>query len=123
MLEWGFAYKTDPYQAQAHFFYYYQPQEPQPASSTPLSIGEAFLIKGMQSGRLYAVDPNRMKVLWERPITKSGALLGVDDRAVYFGGSELSAVDLRTRKLLWAMRVPNGSLEGRVWSGPTACGN
>jgi outer membrane protein assembly factor BamB len=114
MLEWGYCYKTDPYQAQAHFIYYYQPREPQAASSTPLFIGEAFLIKGMQSGRLYTVDPNRMKVLWERPITKSARLLGVDDRAVYFGGSELSAVDLRTRKLLWATRVPNGSLEGRV---------
>ena len=33
---------------------------------------------------------------------------------MYLGGSELSAVDLRTRKLLWATRVPNGSLEGRV---------
>jgi outer membrane protein assembly factor BamB len=113
-LDWGYSYKTAPYQSEAHFFYYYQPQEPQAAGSPPLQTGEAFLIKGMQSGRLYAVDPNRMRVLWERPITKSSRLLGVDDRAVYFGGAELSAVDLRTRKLLWATRVPNGSMEGRV---------
>ena len=28
--------------------------------------------------------------------------------------TSLSAVDLRTRKLLWATRVPNGSMDGRV---------
>ncbi len=113
-LEWGYGYKTDPLQGQSRFFYYNQTQDQQAASSTPLSLGEAFLVKGMQSERLYAVDPNRMKVLWDRPITKSSRLLGVDDHAVYFGGAELSALDLRTRKLLWATRLPGDSLEGRV---------
>jgi outer membrane protein assembly factor BamB len=113
-LDWGYAYKTDPFQSSYRFFFYYQPQEPQAAGSQPLEAGDAFLIKGAQSGRLYAVEPNRMKVLWERPITKSSRLLGADDRAVYLGGAELSALDLRTRKLLWATRVPNGSMEGHV---------
>ena len=45
-----------------------------------LQTGEAFLVKGMQSERLYAVEPNAMKVLWERPITKASRLLGVDDQ-------------------------------------------
>ena len=112
-LDWGYGYKTDPLQAQSRFFYY-QPQEPQAASSTPLTMGEAFLVKGLQSERLYAVDPNRMKVLWDRPITKSSRLLGVDDHAIYFGGAELSALDLKTRQLLWATRLPGDSLEGRV---------
>ena len=89
-------------------------QEPQAIGGPPLRTGEAFLVKGMQSERLYAVEPNKMKVLWERPITKASRLLGVDDNAVYLGGDELSAVDLKTRKLLWATRVPNGSMDGRV---------
>ena len=72
-LDWGYGYKTDPFQSGYRFFYYYQPQEPQAAGSPPLASGEAFLVKGMQSDRLYAVDPNRMKVLWERPITKAVA--------------------------------------------------
>ena len=72
-LDWGYGYKTDPLQGQNRFFFFGEYQEPEKAttSSQPLQTGEAFLIKGMQSGRLYAVDPNRMKVLWERPITKS----------------------------------------------------
>jgi outer membrane protein assembly factor BamB len=112
-LDWGYGYKTDKFQSGYRFFFY-QPQEPQAAGSQPLQTGDAFLVKGTQSERLYAVEPYRMKVLWERPITKASRLLGVDDSAVYLGGAELSAVDLKTRKLLWATRVPSGSMDGRV---------
>jgi outer membrane protein assembly factor BamB len=83
-------------------------------SSPPLPSGDALLIKGMQSGRLYAIEPDRMKVLWDRAITKSARLLGTSDRSVFFGGAELSAVDLKSRALLWANRLPGGSMEGRV---------
>ena len=76
------------------------PQEPQAIGGPPLQTGEAFLVKGMQSERLYAVEPNKMKVLWERPITKASRLLGVDDNAVYLGGDELSAVDLEDAEAL-----------------------
>jgi len=113
-LDWGYGYKTDPFQSASRFFFYYEPQEPQATGGVPLETGEAFLLKGMQSERLYAVEPNGMKVLWDRPITKSSRLLGVDDTALYLGGAELSALDLKTRKLLWATRVPNGSMDARV---------
>jgi outer membrane protein assembly factor BamB/TolA-binding protein len=114
-LEWGYGYKTDPYQSSYRFWrFYYEPQEPEAAASQPLRSGEAFLVKGMQSDRLYAVEPNRMKVLWERPITKSARLLGVDEKSIYLGGAELSALDLKTRALSWATRLPNGSMQGSV---------
>jgi outer membrane protein assembly factor BamB len=112
-FDWGYGYKTAPFQT-GYRFYYYMPQEPQAVGGPPLQTGEAFLVKGTQSERLYAVEPNKMKVLWDRPITKASRLLGVDDNAVYLGGDELSALDLKTRKLLWATRVPNGSMDGRV---------
>ena len=114
VLDWGYGYQTDPSQSQSRFFYYYQPQEPLPAGSPPVESGEAFLIKGAQSGRLYAIEPNRMKVLWERPIEKATRLLGVSDRTAFLGGAEISALDLQTRNLLWAIRLPNGSLNSRV---------
>jgi outer membrane protein assembly factor BamB len=115
-LDWGYGYKTDNFQSGSRFFFFWPPplQDPMAASSQPLQTGEAFLIKGMQSSRLSAIEPNRMKVLWERPITKSARMLGTDDRALFLGGAELSALDLQTKKLLWATRVPNGSMEGRV---------
>ncbi len=113
-LEWGYGYRTEPYQSSSMFFYYYQPQEPTVGPGPPLSSADALLIKGMQSERLYAIDPDRMKVLWERPIAKATRLLGTDGRALFLGGAELSAMDLRTRSLLWATHLPGGSMEGRV---------
>ncbi len=112
-LDWGFGYKTDKFRSD-FFFWYYEMPEPTATVSPPVSTGEAFLVKGAQSERLYCVDPNRLKVLWERPITKAARLLGGDDHTVYFGGAELSAIDLQTRKLLWATRVAGDSMQGQV---------
>ena len=89
-------------------------------SSPPLPKDEALLIKGAQSGHLCAIDPNRMKMLWDRPIAKSSRLLGADDQCVYLGGPELSAMDLKTRQLSWVTRLPNGSAEARVLVRPDA---
>ena len=114
VLDWGYGYKTDAVQSPYGFFYYYQPQEPIPAGSPPLPSGEAFLVKGVQSGRLISIEPNRMKVLWERPIEKASRLLGVSEGAAFLGGAEISAMDLQTRGLLWAIRLPNGSMNARV---------
>jgi outer membrane protein assembly factor BamB len=112
-LDWGYGYPTDAFQSMYGFFYY-QPQQPTVGPGAPLASGEALLIKGMQSDRLYAIDPDRMKVLWERPITKASRLLGAGDRAAFLGGAELSAMDLKSRALLWATRLPGGSMENRV---------
>jgi outer membrane protein assembly factor BamB len=113
VLDWGFGYKTDAVRP-GYYFWYYEAPEPTAAVSPPVTTGEAFLVKGAQSERLYCVDPNRLKILWERPITKAARLLGGDGRAVYFGGAELSAIDLKSRKLLWATRVAGDSMQGEV---------
>ena len=114
--DWGYAYQTDAVQGQSRFFWggYMPSPEPASTSSVPLSSGEAFLLKGLQSTRLNALDPNRMKVLWERPISKGSRLLAADDRTVYLGGAELSAIDIESRKLLWATRVPGGCATAKV---------
>ena len=68
-----------------------QQSDPTPEGSTPLVSGETFLFKGLQSTRLNALDPNRMKVLWDRPIAKGSRLLATDDQTVYLGGPEICA--------------------------------
>ena len=55
-----------------------------------------------------------MKVVWERPISKGSRLLAADDHTVYLGGAELTAIDLQSRKLLWATRVPGGCATAKV---------
>ncbi len=116
--DWGYAYQTDPVQGQGFFRMFwggnFQQPEPTPAGSLPVLSGEAFLLKGQQSTRLNAVDPNRMKVLWERPISKGSRLLAADDKTVYLGGAEISAIDLKSRNLLWSTRVPGGCANARV---------
>jgi outer membrane protein assembly factor BamB len=115
VLDWGYGYQTAAFQAMYRMmFYYNQMQEPTVGPGPPLPSGEGLLVKGMQSDRLYAIDPDRMKVVWERPIAKASRLLGADDRAVFLGGAELGAMDLKTRALLWATPLPGGSAENRV---------
>jgi outer membrane protein assembly factor BamB len=116
--DWGYAYQTDPVEGQGRMFFWrwnaMQQQEATPEGSLPILSGETFLLKGLQSTRLNAVDPNRMKVLWERPISKGSRLLAADDSTVYLGGDEISAIDLKSRSLLWSTRVPGGCATARV---------
>ncbi len=116
-MDWGYGYQTEPAQSNDRFLPFWfgmQQQEETTASSEPFRSGESFFVKGAKSERIYALDSDRMKVLWDRPIAKSSRLLGADDRAVFLGGPEISALDRKTRVLLWATRVPGGSLERQV---------
>ncbi len=112
-VDWGYGYQTAPVEGSRFFFRMMQHKESS-ASSVPLKAGEALILKGAKSGRIHALDSDRMKTLWDRPIAESARLVGADDQAVFLGGPELSALDLRTRKLLWATRLPGGSMEAKI---------
>jgi len=117
MVNWGYGYPTDPVQSQSRFFFFFdemQQASPTTACSDPLPLGDAVLIKGVKSDRLCALDPDRMKLVWDRPIAKSARLLGADDSALYLGGPELAALDLKTRSLRWTAPLPGGCYEGRL---------
>lgn len=120
-LDWGYGYPTEPVQSSMRGMLFVVngmimqaggggPSVP----STPLLVGDALLVKGAKSDRICAIDPDRMKVLWERPIARSSHLLAADDKTLYLGGSDLEALDLKGRSLLWSIPLPPGSEEGRV---------
>jgi outer membrane protein assembly factor BamB len=116
-VDWGYGYPTDPVQSSSRFFIFFgdmPEQAPSTAASSPLELGDAVLIKGTKSDRICAIDPDRMKLVWDRPIAKSARIVGVDDTALYLGGPELAALDLRTRSLRWTAPLPGGSYEGRL---------
>jgi outer membrane protein assembly factor BamB len=115
-LDWGYAYQTDPVQGQGRFFWngYMQMPETPATGSAPLESGETLVVKGMQSTKLFALDPNRMKVAWERPVARSSRLLGTIGTNLIMGGDEICGLDLPNKTLQWATRVPNGCLSGRV---------
>jgi outer membrane protein assembly factor BamB len=118
-LDWGYGYQTEPVQGDRWIIFIWDliPSDTESAPSAPVRSREAMIVKGAKSERLYAIDPDRMKLLWDRPIATSARLLGANDHALFLGGPELSALDLKTRKLLWATRVPGGSKQGRVLVG------
>jgi outer membrane protein assembly factor BamB len=116
-VDCGYGYPTDPVQMQGRFFIFFgdmPEQSPTPAANPPMQSGDAVLIKGAKSDHLCAIDPDRMKVVWDRPIAKSARLLGVDETTLYLGGPELGALDLRTRSLRWTTPLPGGSYDGRL---------
>ncbi len=113
-LDWGYGYRTDPVQGQSRFFFRMQPQTPTPIGAPPLVVGDALLIKGAKSERIAAIDPDRMKVVWDRPIGKASRLLGVDEGSVYLGGPDLNAFDRKTKALRWSLPLPGGSEDGQV---------
>lgn len=116
-VDWGYGYPTDPVQSSGRFIIFFDGMPQQAAStaeSIPLEVGDTILIKGVKSDRLCAIDPDRMKVVWDRPIAKSTRVVGVDDATVYLAGPELGALDLRTRSLRWTVPLPGGSYDGRL---------
>jgi outer membrane protein assembly factor BamB len=117
-VDWGYAYPTDPVQSSSRFFIIFWDDTPAQTASTaasaPLQVGDTVLIKGAKSDRICAIDPDRMKVVWERPIAKSARFVGIDESAIYLGGPELEALDLRTRTLRWTAPLPGGCYEGRL---------
>jgi outer membrane protein assembly factor BamB len=116
-VDWGYGYPTEPVESQGRFFIIWRGMpgpSPTSAASTPLEVADFVLIKGAKSDRLCAIDPDRMKLVWDRPIAKSARLIGVDDTALYLAGPELEALDLRTRSLRWTAPLPGGSYDGRL---------
>ena len=116
-MSWCYGYATDPIQSSGRFVIISGRSSSQPVASDgggPVSTGSTILIKGEQSDRLGALDPDRMVQLWERPIGKSARLLGANDSHIFIGGPELGALDRETRALLWATRLPGGSGQARV---------
>ena len=115
-LDWGYAYPTDPVQSQGRIFFVGMNNTmpgPRPNGPAPIPVGDAIVFKGTKGDRLIALDPDRMKRLWERPIAKSARLLGIDSQHIYMGGDDIEAIDLKTRSLKWSTPMPGGSEEGQ----------
>jgi outer membrane protein assembly factor BamB len=122
-VDWGLNYASDPQQNQYMWGFGGRMQTDRLTVSPPQLVNGVLYVKGMRSRKLYAVDPQRPKVLWTRPVQKSAILLGVDDQRFYLGGDEISAYDANTRKILWSANVVPGTswnqplvTQGRIYS-------
>ena len=119
-VEWGFGYPTAAVESGGGRFIVFGGGSNQQSTNTvacmpPLRTAEgALLIKGADSGRLIAIDPGRADRKWDRPIATNARMLGRVGESLILGGPELSALDLGSRALLWATRLPGGSASEKV---------
>lgn len=102
-LHWGLNYESETFKTNR--FWGGDMQVTRRTVSPPLLVNGVLYVKGMLSSRLYSVDPRRPRVLWKRPVPESAMLLGVDAERFYLGGEDIAAYDLKSRKLLWSVRV------------------
>ena len=113
-VDWGLNYSSDSQQGGGRWWSPYGMHVDRLTVSPPQMVNGVLYVKGMRSRRLYAVDPQRPKVLWSRPIPKSATLIGVDEERFYLGGDDISAYDADTRKILWSVNV----IPGTSWNRP-----
>lgn len=102
-IQWGLNYESET--IKMNRFWGGNMQTTPRTISPPLLVDGVLYVKGMLANRLYAIDPVRPRVLWKRSVPQSSTLLGVDAARLYLGGEDICAYDLKTRKLLWSVRV------------------
>jgi outer membrane protein assembly factor BamB len=112
-IEWAVNYASETTIQPRFFFWGMQMGNSTLTVSPPMIVDGVLYVKGMKSNRLYAIDPQRPKVLWKRPVAKNAILVGVDDDRFYLGGEDISAYDLTTRHILWSVKVNMATTWGR----------
>lgn len=107
-LEWGLNYVSDV--AQQHRFFWWGMQQSEPFTiGAPQIVDGVLYLKGMRSRKLFAIDPDRPKVLWHRSVPITSNLIGIDDSRFYLGGDDISAIDLKTRRIIWSVKLNHGT--------------
>jgi outer membrane protein assembly factor BamB len=122
-IAWGFAYPT-PSDATSLRMIVLSSRAGGEASSvldsSPVVAEGQLLVKGARSDQIAAIDPDRGVRSWIRPIARSARPLAERDGILYLGGPEVHAMDLSSRKLLWATPLPGRSQNGRLLVTPGA---
>jgi outer membrane protein assembly factor BamB len=73
---------------------------------TLLESDGVFYLKDGAARLLYALDPAAPGVNWKRPFTAEESVAAIDGNIAYLVGHELSALDLKSRTLLWSAKLP-----------------
>jgi outer membrane protein assembly factor BamB len=109
-IRWAYVYESE---VNATNRFFYDRARKRRTAAPPLVAGERLFSKGMRSGRLNALEPDGPAVSWTRPIGQEAMVVGVEGERLYLGGDELMALDLKSKKLLWASRMPASASAAR----------
>jgi outer membrane protein assembly factor BamB len=84
------------------------------APPTLIMEGGTLYLKDSGGRSLYAMDPLTPSVKWRRPLGGEETILTLDGTTAYILGNDLSAMDLKTKKLLWSSGdLPLGGFSSR----------
>jgi outer membrane protein assembly factor BamB len=109
-VEWGLNYLSEV--TQQHRFWGWwgmQMNQDHFTVGPPQMVNGILYLKGMRSRKLYAVDPQRPRVVSFRSVPIGANLIGIDDTRFYLGGDDISAFDLATRKIIWSVKINLGT--------------
>jgi outer membrane protein assembly factor BamB len=101
-VDWGLLYESPAPVAGYNYNY----TAPPSTVSAPVMVGGLMFSKGMRSPRLLGVAADVPRIVWNRPVGNTAALVAADPRRLYLSGEELTAYDLQSQQLLWATRMP-----------------
>ncbi len=73
---------------------------------TLLSDAGTLYIKDTAAPGLYAIEPENPKLDWRRTVSSEEMVAGVQGQTAFLLGASVSALDLKTRRLLWSTKIP-----------------
>jgi outer membrane protein assembly factor BamB len=116
-VEWALKHDTKPPTDNQRFWFNGMMVTPVEAPGTLLDDNGVFYLKDGSASLLYALDPTAPSVKWKRPISADESVAAIDGQTAYLLGHELSALDLKSRKLLWSTKIPGENVALK----PLAC--
>jgi outer membrane protein assembly factor BamB len=109
-IEWAFQHETRPLAVNQRFWFNGMMVTATESPGTLLDRDGVFYLKDTNSRLMYALDPSAPAVQWKRPISSDESVARIDGQTAYLVGSEISALDLKSRKLLWSTKLPQGGV-------------
>jgi hypothetical protein len=116
VFDWGVLYDSPP---QSSGYNYNDYQAPKHHAGAPIQAAGLVFCKGMRSSRLLGVQPDGPSLVWDRPVSQTATIVGVDQDRLYMGGEELAAYNLQTQELAWSTKLPLSA----AWSVPLVTQN
>ncbi len=109
-IQWALQHDTRLLSDNQNFWWNGVLVSPSDAPETLIFHDGTLYLKDGGARLLYALDPAEPAVQWKRPLSNDEAIVAIDAQVAYLLGSDLSALDLKSRKLLWSTRIPGENL-------------
>jgi len=117
-LQWAFQHDTKPIGGEQRVFFGGMQVVEAETPCTLLDDQGTTYLKDSSARLLYALDCEGPSVKWKRPISTDETVIGIEGQIAWLLGDDLSALDLKSQKLLWCVKIPANSTSLRPIVGP-----